>query len=100
VGDVDGAEGAYRRGTRADANAAENWLGLATVGLVRKDYAAALAAYEAVLARRPTYADAELGRAFSLAKLGRVAEAEKALERAEALGASKAHVEKQRRALR
>lgn len=94
--DLDGAEDAYRAGAAADASGAENWLGLATVAVLRGDGAKALAAYDALLARRPRYAPAELGRAWALAKLGRNDDARRALDRAEELGASRAHVAKQR----
>ena len=94
--DFDGAEEAYRAGTVADPPGAENWLGLATVAVVRGDGAKALAAYDGLLVRRPRYAPAELGRAWALAKLGRKDDARRALDRAEELGASRAHVAKQR----
>lgn len=100
VRDLDGAEQAYRRGLAADPGATENLLGLATVALVRDDHGAALAAYDAIIAQRPRYAAAHLGRAFCLAKLGRRGEAERALDRASELGAPRANVDKQRRAIR
>jgi Flp pilus assembly protein TadD len=99
IGDADGAEAAYRAGVAADPDSAENVLGLATVALTRSDWAGALRAYEILCAKRPTFAPAELGRAFALAKLGRVREARAALDRAEALGAPKENVAKQRSAL-
>jgi superkiller protein 3 len=100
VRDYDGAEAAYRQGLSADPRSAENLLGLATVAVARDDPAAALAAYDALAAARPSYAAAQLGRAWALAKLGRRAEAERALDRATELGAPRANVEKQRRAIR
>lgn len=98
--DLDGAEEAYKKGLAADPKSTENLLGLATVAVVKGDAAAALAAYDAILARKPTYAPAELGRAWALAKLGRKAEAERALDHALELGAPRANVDKQRAALR
>lgn len=98
--DLDGAEEAYRKGLAADPKSTENLLGLATVAVVRGDGAAALAAYDAILARKPGYAPAELGRAWALGKLGRKADAERALDHALELGAPRANVDKQRAALR
>lgn len=100
VRDLDGAEEAYRQGLAADPKSLENMLGLATVAVVRNDAAAALAAYDAILSKKPEYAAAQLGRAWSLAKLGRRAEAERALDRAAELGAPAVNVDKQRKALR
>lgn len=94
--DLDGAEEAYRAGAAADASGAENWLGLATVAVMRGDGAKALAAYDAVLARRPRFAAAQLGRAWALAKLGRKDEARDAIDRAEEMGAPRANVAKAR----
>jgi tetratricopeptide (TPR) repeat protein len=99
LGDLDGAEEAYRAGAASDPRRAESWLGLATVAVVRGDAQDALVAYEQVLARRPRYASAELGRAWALAKLGRRDDALRALDRAEQLGASTASVARQRSAL-
>jgi tetratricopeptide (TPR) repeat protein len=100
VRDLDGAEEAYKQGLTADPKSTENLLGLATVAVVRNDPAAALAAYDAIVQRKPGYAAAQLGRAWALAKLGRRSEAEQALDRAAELGAPAANVDKQRRALR
>ena len=100
VRDLDGAERAYRGGLAADPKSTENLLGLATVAVVRDDAKAALAAYEGILARKPDFAPAELGRAWALAKLGRREDAQLALDHAEALGAPRANVEKQRAHLR
>jgi len=99
LGDDAGAEEAYRACTAADPRAPECWLGLATVALSRGDAQAALDAYAQVLARRPTFAPAELGRAWALAKLGRVAEASRALDHAADLGAPPENVRRQRAAL-
>lgn len=98
--DLDGAEAAYRHGLAVDPKSTENLLGLATVAVVRGDGTAALAAYDGILAQRPTYAPAELGRAWALARLGRTVEAERALDRAAELGAPRVNVERQRQALR
>ncbi len=97
--DLDGAAEAYRAGAAVEPRGTDNLLGLATVALAREDYAAALEAYGQILARRPDFGAAELGRAWALARLGRKDEARRALDRAEALGAPRANVTKQRRAL-
>jgi tetratricopeptide (TPR) repeat protein len=99
LGDLDGARDAYRAGTAADPGAPENWLGLATVAVAREDARSALEAYDAVAARAPAFAAAQLGRAWALARLGRVAEASRALDRAERLGAPRENVARQRAAL-
>lgn len=97
--DLDGAEDAYRKGLAADPKRTENLLGLATIAILREDPAAALAAYDRVLHDRPTYAPAELGRAWALAKLGRRDDAKKALDHAEEMGAPRENIAKQRAAL-
>lgn len=94
--DLDGADEAYRAGDAADPKGAENLLGLATVAVMRGDGTRALAAYDALLARRPRFAPAELGRAWALGKLDRKEDARRALDRAEELGAPKESVAKQR----
>jgi tetratricopeptide (TPR) repeat protein len=99
LGDLPGAEEAYRAGAAADPAAPEAWLGLATVAIAQGDATKALDAYGQVLARRPRFAPAELGRAWALARLGRKDEAAKALDHAEELGAPAANVAKQRAAL-
>ncbi len=98
--DYDGAERAYREGLVHDPKSTENLLGLATVAVVRGDPTAALEAYDRVLARKPDFAAAELGRAWALAKLGRKDDATRALDHAEELGAPRVNVEKQRAHLR
>lgn len=98
--DLDGAKDAYQRGLAADPKSTENLLGLATVAVLRGDAQAALAAYDAILARKPTYAGAELGRAWALGRLGRTGEAERAIDHAAELGAKRADVDKARAALR
>ncbi len=99
LGDDEGAEQAYRSGAAADPKGADSWLGLATVAVVRGDARMALDAYDNVLARRPNFAPAELGRAWALARLGRSAEAGRAIDRAEELGAPPENVARQRAAL-
>jgi Flp pilus assembly protein TadD len=94
--DLDGAEAAYRQGLAADPKSTENLLGLATVAVVRDDPKGALAAYDRLLARKPDYAAAQLGRAWALAKLGRKRDAEDALARATELGAPRANIAKLR----
>jgi tetratricopeptide (TPR) repeat protein len=99
LGDFEAAAAAYRAGATADPTRAESWLGLATIAVARGDAQGALVAYEGVLARRPHFAPAELGRAWALQKLGRAADASRALDRAEQLGAPAANVARQRAAL-
>jgi Flp pilus assembly protein TadD len=96
LGDLVGADQAYRMGTVADPGAPESWLGLASVALTRGDAAGALAAYDHVLALRPHFAAGELGRAWALAKLGRRDEASRALDHAQELGAPAAQLARQR----
>jgi Flp pilus assembly protein TadD len=90
---------AYREGEAADPKAAECSLGLATLAILRGDAQAALDAYDRVLARRPLFAPAQLGRAWALAKLGRADDASRALDRAADLGAPPQNVARQRAAL-
>lgn len=95
-GRLDDAESAYRLALSLHPDAVDSMLGLATLALLKKDYASALGAYDKLVAARPASPQASLGRAFSLAKLGRRAEASKELDRAEALGAPRANVARQR----
>lgn len=97
LGDLSGAEGAYRRGAAQDPRGLDNHIGLATLALLRDDPRAVLAEYEVVLALSPDFADAKLGRAWALVRLGRFVEAERAIDEAARLGASSRTVEKQRR---
>ncbi|MDB4941487.1 MAG: repeat protein [Labilithrix sp.] len=90
--DLDGARQAYEQGLAADPKSTENLLGLASVAVVRGDPAGALSAYDRILAQRPAYSGAELGRAWALLRLGRRAEAEQALAHAGALGASRENI--------
>ena len=99
LGDLDGAEQAYRACAAVDSKAAECWLGLATLAISTDDGAKALEAYDQVLARRPRFVGAVLGRAWALAKLGRRDEAARALDQAEEMGAPADNVAKQRAAL-
>jgi Flp pilus assembly protein TadD len=99
LGDLAGADAAYRSGLAADRRSVECWLGLATVALMRGDGAGALAAYDALLVLRPGFGSYELGRAWALAKLGRRDEARAAIDRAEELGAPPNAVAKQRETL-
>jgi cytochrome c-type biogenesis protein CcmH/NrfG len=97
--DLDGASDAYKKGLDADGSHPENWLGLASVAVMRDDAKGALVAYTALLNLRPSFGPAELGRAWALAKLGRPKDASAALDHAEALGAPRANIAKQRAAL-
>jgi tetratricopeptide (TPR) repeat protein len=97
--ELDAAEEAYAAGLRVDPRAAECHLGLATVAVLRQDAARALAEYDAILALRPGFTPAHLGRAWALARLGRKAEARAALAEAERLGGEPAAIAAQRREL-
>lgn len=97
--DLAAAERAYRSGLLADPRALENRVGLATLALVTNQPAAALEQYDAILEARPKNADAMLGRAWALGALGRLDEAEAALRGAARLGADRAIVRRQARAL-
>jgi tetratricopeptide (TPR) repeat protein len=98
-GDLTGAEQAYRAGLLADPAALENRIGLATLALRRGDLAGALVHYDAIVARRPNLADAQLGRSFALMGLGRFDDARRALDVAARLGASPRFIAAQRREL-
>lgn len=91
------AEWAYRSGLMADPRAVENHVGLATLALVQERPEAALEEYDAVLAERPNRADALLGRSLALIELRRLDEAERTLAEAEAKGADRSVIAKQRR---
>ena len=99
LGDLDGAEQAYRQGLAVDSSALENRLGLATVALERGEPSAALAEYDVILRHRPRFADAEIGRAWVLLSLGRLGEAAAALDRAHQLGGDGNAIAAQRRLL-
>ena len=94
--DFDGAKEAYQQGLTVNPKSSENLLGLATVEVLRGDAAAALVAYDRLAKAKPQYAAAQLGRAWALAKLGRKADAERALGYATQLGAAKENVDKLR----
>ncbi len=98
-GDLDGASTAYTSGLRADPGAVEDHVGLATVALLRGNAAAALSEYDAIVSARPKFADAQLGRSWALMKLGRLDDAQRALDRARDLGASRRALLAQSRAL-
>lgn len=98
-GDMSGARQAYESGLKADPGALENRVGLATLALKEHQPAAALAQYDAIIAARPQFADARLGRSLALLELGRLDEAEKALDQARRLGADSRVVAAQRRLL-
>src|SRR3984885_4782698 len=94
--DLVGATEAYKKGLAIDATHPENWLGLASVAVIQDDAKGALDAYTSLLALRPMFGPAELGRAWALAKLGRREEAKRALDHAEDLGAPPVNVAQQR----
>lgn len=93
------AEQAYRSGLLADPEALENRVGLATLALSRGDLSGALVQYDAIVARRPRFADAHLGRSYALIGLGRWSDARRALDEAARLGADPRVVAAQRREL-
>jgi tetratricopeptide (TPR) repeat protein len=97
--DLPGAESAYRAGLRADPQALQNRIGLATLALLRDDPQSALAEYDAILAARPSYLDAQLGRSWALLKLGRLDEARAALDQAADRGADVRVIQRQRQLL-
>lgn len=97
LGDLSGAELAYRAGATADPRGLDNHIGLATLGLLRDDPRAVLAEYDAVVLLSPDFADAQLGRAWALVRLGRFSDATHAIDAAARLGASSRTVETQRR---
>ena len=98
-GDAAGAKQAYESGLQADPGALPNRIGLATLALKQHEPAAALVQYDAVIAARPRFADAHLGRSLALLELGRFAQAERALDQAARLGADSAVLAAQRRLL-
>ncbi len=81
------AESAYRSGLAQSPRSFENRIGLATIALQRHDWGAALHEYDAIAADWPDHADAHLGRAYVLWRMGHVAAARAALERARVGGA-------------
>jgi Flp pilus assembly protein TadD len=99
LSDLPAANRAYRSGLSADPRALENRVGLATLALIAHDARGALVQYDAILGARPKNGDAMLGRAWALAELGRLAEAEGALRAAAALGADRGVVRRQARSL-
>jgi putative thioredoxin len=96
LGDAAGASVAYRSGLQANPGALENRIGLATLALVTDDPEAALAQYDAIIALRPKFADAHLGRAWALLILGRLDDAQAALDTGARLGANPRVVTRQR----
>lgn len=97
LGDLDGAERAYHAGIAASPRDLPNRIGLATVALLRDEPGRVLAEYQAILTLFPDFADAHLGCSWALVRLGRFDEADRAIARAEALGASPESVARQRR---
>jgi Flp pilus assembly protein TadD len=99
LGNVSGAEQAYRSGLLADPEALENRVGLATAAVSRGDLRSALVQYDAIVARRPKLPDAQLGRSYALIGLGRFPEARHALDEAARLGGDPRVIAAQRREL-
>jgi tetratricopeptide (TPR) repeat protein len=100
LGKWDGARQAYGAGLAAHPEALENRLGLATVALQLKQPDVALKEYESLLAARPGFLDALLGKSWSLILLERWESAEAVLREAHARGADPVVIERQRVALR
>ncbi len=97
LGDLEGAQAAYQGGVLRDPRGLDNHLGLATLALVKDDAPRVLAEYDVILQLYPKFADAELGRSWALLRLGRLTEAERALNDAAELGASARSLNRQRR---
>jgi Flp pilus assembly protein TadD len=100
LGHLDAARQAYAAGIAANPDALENRLGLATVALRLNDPAAALAQYDLLLAARPKFTDALLGKSWSLILMGDYGSADAALTQAERLGGHRESIERQRAELR
>lgn len=96
LGDPAGAKVAYTQGLKVDPSAVENHLGLASLAVQRDDPKGALKHYSALLAARPRFAAGYLGRSWALMRLGRLEEAERALDRGAQLGADRRVVARQR----
>jgi tetratricopeptide (TPR) repeat protein len=99
LGELDAARRAYASGLAVDATALENRLGLATVALRQDHPGEALAQYEALLAARPKFTDALLGKSWCLILMGDYGSAEAVLRKAEELGADRQTIARQRGAL-
>jgi Flp pilus assembly protein TadD len=99
LGELDAARRAYASGVSVDARALENRLGLATVALRQNQPGEALVQYEALLAARPKFTDALLGKSWCLILMGDYGSAEAVLLEAEELGADRQTIARQRGAL-
>jgi Flp pilus assembly protein TadD len=97
---LDAARQAYASGIAADEKALENRLGLATVALRQDEPSTALAQYELLLAARPKFTEALLGKSWCLILMGEYASAAAVLHEAERLGADRASIARQRDELR
>lgn len=97
---LDAARHAYASGIAADEDALENRLGLATVALRRDQPGAALVQYDLLLAARPKFTEALLGKSWCLILLGEYSSAEATLNEAERLGADGTSIARQRVELR
>lgn len=93
---LDAARQAYAAGLAADERALENRLGLATVALRQDEPGAALEQYELLLRARPKFTAALLGKSWCLILLGQYASAADVLREAEALGADRTSIARQR----
>lgn len=95
-GDIAGAQAAYSNGLGVNSSSLANRIGLATVALRREDYTLALSHYDALIEAQSKFAEAHLGRSWTLLRLGRLAEADDAISAAESLGADADIVRRQR----
>jgi Flp pilus assembly protein TadD len=93
---LDAARQAYTSGLAADERALENRLGLATVALRQNEPGAALEQYELLLAARPEFTEALLGKSWCLILMGEYASAAAVLQEAERLGADRTSIARQR----
>lgn len=94
------AKSAYLRGLHVSPTSREHRVGLATLALREGRHEEALHHYEALAAQWPEQGDVHLGRAYVLWRLGRIGEAQAALERARLRGATAEVAAKLERVLR
>lgn len=94
------AKSAYLRGLQVNPTSREHRVGLATLALRQGEHEEALHHYEALAAQWPEQGDVHLGRAYALWRLGRIREAQAALQRARLYGATAEVAAKLERVLR
>jgi len=90
------AEKEYETGRAAKPDSVANWIGLAPVAVAAGNLPRALERYVDAVQHFPGYSPALLGKSYCLIALGRFAEAEGALDQAQASGAEVATVRRQR----